>query len=299
MIQTLERKRPVKIVIVIIVLAAVGYFAFRMIEKVIDAAIDRQQKVWQAETDALVGKIVNLEEELRRQKEEIVSEEKLIETFGEGHPLIFPDKKVDCDMLIQRMEAFFNYLDQTDYIKAYRLENGTRGQFQEIQTRLTEKLPIIIWETRDLFTLLRNVAHFYRVLGKNRLNLIKDILTNEAESVEPAMAVFYAWCTHDNCKWRNNEPPTLNMLYEYAGFFLNTIAGRSYLSRRDSKIGLLIRYYSVLILHSACEKGINPYGIDIRPFIGALVNDFSSRKGLLYQRQYLSELEELKRKYQL
>lgn len=297
--KTIEKKRPLKIAIIIVILAAAGYFAFRIIEKVIDAAIDRQEKVWQVETDALAGKIARLEEELRLQREEIVSEEKLTEAFGKEPFLISPDKKIDCEALVRRMEAFCSYLDQKDYIKAYRLENGTAGLFQEIQNKLTEKSPTIVWETRDLITLLRNLAHFYRILGKNNLNLIKDILKNEAEIVEPAMGIFYAWCTHDNCKWGKNNPPSLKMLYEYSGFFLSTIAGRSYLSRRDSKVGSLISYYSLLTLHRANAEALNSYGVDIRPFIGSLINDVGNRKGFLYQRQYLSELEELKKKYQM
>jgi hypothetical protein len=281
---------------IILIIIAIGYFAFRIIEKVIDVAIDRQAKVWQVETDMLIGKIANLEEELRLQKEGVVSEEKLIEVFGKDATLIFPDKKIECDVLKQRIEAFFSYLDQKDYIKAYRLENGTSGLFQEIQNKLTEKPPTVIWETRDLFTLLRNLAHFYRVLGKNRLKLIKDILENEAEIIEPAMAIFYAWLTHDNCKLGKNNPPSLKILYEYSGFFLNTIAGRSYLIRRDSTVRTLVSYYSVMTLHRANEEALNPYGIDIRPFADSLSNDINSRKGLMYQRVYLSELEEFKKK---
>jgi hypothetical protein len=95
-----------------------------------------------------------------------------------------------------------------------------------------------------------------------------------------------------------NNPPTLKILYEYSGFFLNTIAGRAYLSRRDSKIELLISYYSVLTLHRANEASLNTHGIDIRPFIGSLINEVGTRKGFLYRKQYLAELEELKKKYQ-
>ena len=293
--KTIERKRAVKIAVITIILVAIGYFAFR----VIDTAIDRQRNVWQVETDALKEKIANLQEELRLQGG-IVSEEKLFEAFGEDAALILPGKKINCEVLERQIKAFYSHLDQKNYIKAYNLENGTSGLFQETEKDLTERPPTVIGETRDLFTLLRNLAHFYRVLGKKHLKLIQEVLKNEAEIIEPAMAIFYTWFTHDDdCKVEKVSPPSLKVLYEYSGFFLNTIGGRSYLFRRGSKVRTLINFYSVLILDRSNEQALNPYGIDIRQFIDFLTYDIGNKKGLIYQRQYMSELEVLRRKYQM
>jgi len=299
----IEVKKSTKIVIITIILVIIGYLVFRVIgswhKSAIDTAIDRQRKVWQVEADSLKEKIAILQEELRLQKEEIVSEEKLFEAFGEDAALIFPGKKINCDVLERQIKALYSYLDQKDYIKAYNLENGTSGLFQTTHKMLFERPPTTIGETRDLFTLLQNMAHFYRVLGKNRLKLIQEILKNEAEIIEPAMAIFYAWFTYDDdCKVEKTGPPSLKFLYEYSVFFLNTIGGRSYLFRRDSKIRTLISYYSVLILDRANEAALNTYGIDIRQFIDFLIYDVRNRKGLIYQRQYISALDELKKKYQ-
>jgi len=298
-----DRKVPVKIAVIIIIFLALGYVAFRLVgswhKRVIDTAVDQQKKVWQVEEGALKEKIANLQEELRLQGG-IVSEEKLFEAFGDDATLIFPGGTVNCDVLERQIKALYSYLDQKDYIKAYNLENGTFGLFQETEKYLSEKPPTVIGETRDLITLLRNLAHFYRVLGKKRLILIQEILKNEADIIEPAMAIFFTWLTHDDdCKVEKVSPPSLKILYEYSGFFLNTIGGHSYLFRRDSKVRTLISYYSVLLLDRANEKALNPYGIDIRPFINFSTYDIGSRKGLIYQRQYMSELEVLKRKYQL
>ena len=93
--------------------------------------------------------------------------------------------------------------------------------------------------------------------------------------------------------------PTLKTLYTYSGFFLNTLAGKSYLLRRNSKIRLLTTYYSVLILDRANDEQLNPVGIDIRPYIEFLLNDLQNQIGLIHQKQYLSELEKLADKYKL
>jgi hypothetical protein len=91
--------------------------------------------------------------------------------------------------------------------------------------------------------------------------------------------------------------PPLNVMYEYAGFFLNTLAGKSYLLRRDSKVRILTIYYSILILDKANDETLNRHGIDIRPYIDFLFYDVINQRGLVYRKQYLAELIGLKEKY--
>ena len=93
--------------------------------------------------------------------------------------------------------------------------------------------------------------------------------------------------------------PSLSVLYDYAGYFLNTLGGRSYLLRRDSKIRILSMYYCVLILDIANDKGLNSNGIDIRPHIALTFNDISNQIGFAHQKAYLNELGNLKRKYKM
>ncbi len=93
--------------------------------------------------------------------------------------------------------------------------------------------------------------------------------------------------------------PGLDVMYAYAGFFLNTLAGKSYLLRRDSKIRRLTTYYAVLIIDKANDENLNSSGIDIRPHIDFLINDIQSQIGLIHQKQYLIQLEQLGAKYKL
>jgi hypothetical protein len=89
----------------------------------------------------------------------------------------------------------------------------------------------------------------------------------------------------------------MKTMYEYAGFFLNTLGGRSYLQRRDSKIRMLVDYYSLMILDRANTEKLNSHGIDIRPYIDFLFYDISNQKGLMYRERYLSGLAALQSKY--
>ena len=143
------------------------------------------------------------------------------------------------------------------------------------------------------------MAHFFRVMGKKRVNLTRDVLQNEGEILESAMQTFYLWATDETADKQKTGQPTLKTMYTYSGFFLNTLAGKSYLLRRNSKIRLLTTYYSVLILDRANDEQLNPAGIDIRPHIEFLLNDLQNQIGLIHQKQYLSELEQLADKYNM
>jgi hypothetical protein len=159
--------------------------------------------------------------------------------------------------------------------------------------------PSITDETVSLYNLYRNMAHFFRILGKKRVNLVRDVLQNEGEILESAMQTFYSWTTYEAGDISLTGQPSLQTMYAYSGFFLNTLAGRSYLLRRDSKIRILTTYYSVLILDKANDEKFNSAGIDIRPHIEFLLNDFEGQIGLIYHKQYVSELQKLAEKYNM
>jgi hypothetical protein len=141
------------------------------------------------------------------------------------------------------------------------------------------------------------MAHFFRVLGKKRVNLTRDVLQNEGEILESAMQTLYLWATDETADREKTNQPTLKTLYTYSAFFLNTLAGKSYLLRRNSKIRLLTTYYSVLILDQANDQELNPAGIDIRPHIEHLRSDLQSQLGFINQKKYLTQLQQLADKY--
>jgi hypothetical protein len=143
------------------------------------------------------------------------------------------------------------------------------------------------------------VTHLYRILGKERILQIKELLANEAAVVEPAISVLYNWVTICNAgEGGPTDPAKLKSLYQYACFFLNSLGGRSYLLRRESKLRMLINYYSLLVLDKANDAQFNAYGLDIRPHLDYLFYDINNQKGLLYRQRYLTQLVALRSKYQ-
>ncbi len=297
-------KRWHKVLLVCLGLGIAGYvvqdkMATRY-EKKLNRALEQERDEFWDKIGILEKNVADLEEELSLHQETVVPEEKLAEVFGEGSPVPSPEQtELGCEELERQVKAVFAYLDNKQYVKAYNLEGGTYGLFQALATQLSEKPPIISGEMKDMVSLARNVAHFFRVLGNNRIELFKEVLRNESDIVEAMMTTFFSWfMACDRCEPSTLGCPSLKVLYQYSGFFLNTLAGKSYLSRRDSKVRVLMSYYSVLILDKANQEMLNRDGIDIRHFIYSLFYDVRNQKGLIHKRKYLEELAALREDYQ-
>lgn len=287
------------------VLGAIGYFCYSQFsgwyKGNIEKAKIQEKKVWQDKTETLVTKIADLEHQITQLKAQSIPKEKLAEVFGEN-PLEVPTgtRGDSLQETERQIAAFFAYLDNKEYVQAYKLNGGTYHQYELAIQKLSANLPVVTGETDSLYHLFLNIAHFYRVLGKKRVYLVRDILQNESEITESVMRAFYRWYTFDreapgDLKGR----PDLRVLYTYAGYFLQTLGGRSYLLRRDSKTRILTTYYCVRILDLANDKRLNSDGIDIRPHIEMSFNDITNQMGLIHQKEYLLQLEDLKHKYKI
>ena len=196
-----------------------------------------------------------------------------------------PDKQVN---------AFFFYLDKQDYITLYNLSNGTKQLFQILYEKLLANPPITLRETDKIDFLLQNAFYFHRNIRHDDISLIKDILRNEADIIEPMMRVFYLWTS--NSKLRHKDLSQAQ-LYEFSSFFLETLGGRSYLFRRHPKVRILLQYYCILIIDNANDNGLNMNGVDIRPHLRLTLDEVLNQKDLIYKQYYLDTLNDLIQKY--
>ena len=295
--------KAIKIGLVVAIIAIAAYFGYNLFsswhKESIEAAKRNERVAWEKRTKELMEKVTGLEEEMASIKGETIPEGKLKEVFGSESAAVKKEEPLSFEEIEQQIKAFFTYLDEQDYVRAYGFKDGTYGQFQVVLKQMSANLPSITDETASLYNLYRNMAHFFRILGKKRVNLVRDVLQNEGEILESAMQTFYRWATYEAGDISVSGQPSLQTMYAYAGFFLNTLAGRSYLLRRDSKIRILTTYYSVLILDKANDEKFNSAGIDIRPHIEFLLNDFEGQMGLIHHKQYISELQKLAEKYNM
>jgi hypothetical protein len=287
--------RAVKIFVAIVILGAITFFAFKHFntwqKESLEKAVTQKQQHWQDKTGRLEKEIKLLQQELKAVKSPTYPKGKAAVVFGKEPAKVFQkERKVSFEELEREIASFFRYLDNQAYIAAYGLKGGTYKEYQNALKSLSKNPPIITGEMDSLHRLLKNMAHFFRISGKKRIKLANDILKNESDIIEPVMRTFYLWFTFkDGSKQTIQDRPSLQVLYEYSGYFLNTLAGRSYLLRREPKVRTLTYYYCVLIIDHANDEKFNSYGLDIRPHIQKSYDEIRSQIGLVNQKYYLSE----------
>lgn len=208
------------------------------------------------------------------------------------------DAEDRCSEIEDRVQDFLSYLDKEAYVQDPETDTNIHERFENLMEKLSSQPPIPAGEGLDSLTMTKNVYHFYRVLDEDEIRLTKQILKNEAEYLEINLDTLYQWLMPaESCPASDEVRPSLDVLYQYAGFFLNTIGGRAYLFRRPTPVRLLISYYSLLIVHEADKRGENTHGIDIFPEISRLAREISVYPNFQLQNTYIQQLTELQNYY--
>ena len=65
---------------------------------------------------------------------------------------------------------------------------------------------VVVRETDSLLKVLQNTAHFFRVLGKNNTYLLRDILKNDGDIMEPSFELLHQVIGQgDICRSKGHE----------------------------------------------------------------------------------------------
>jgi len=240
-------------------------------------------------------------EELQVKKIPLVEDDKTSTHLPAEETAPGPIPENECQQIADKIIMFFEHLDQQNYIREHTvIKSSTLEHFKGIISKLFANPPVVARETDDLFAILNNMAHFFRIMGPRDILLIKDVLIHERELIEPTMALFYRWseleaeCTDTDL----DLPLPLPGLYEYSGYFINTLGGQAYLFRREVYLRHLLRYYSVLIIDRANKIDANRYGIDIRYTLDTLITEIQGNGDLADKQTYLENLANLQERYQ-
>lgn len=277
--------------LLLVILAGIGYYFY--------SKGDREPK------QALVTKeVAPVQQEPIIQESVIISEEK------EGKTVRLPiqteeeiatkrsPKEDYCVQIEKNVADFFRYLDQKQYVQELDLQADTYTHFKKIIKRMAARPPVPAGEGEDPKIIIQNVFHFFRVLKQKDLRLINQIIKKEKDTLEVSLEMFYRWFTlGDRCPDLEQARPSMQALYQYAGFLLNTTGGRAYLFRRSVEVRLLTSYYCLLIVHDADKTGSNNYGIDIYPYIEKLEKEISHYPDFQFQSDYIEQLKELEDYY--
>ena len=224
-----------------------------------------RQEVKEPEKDkpSKVGASIEPDIAVKEKKEVIETKEEPEFPPSEIVSIPLPLPKADpCIQTEKDVADFFKYLDTKKYVLNLNPGTDAYTRFKKIFIKLNSNPPIPAEEISNPYNLLRNITHLFQALGKEDLYLIKEIITKEQDTIEIDFKMFFKWLLLiDDCPDPEGLRPSLDVLCQYAGFFLNTIGGRSYLSRQTQDVRLLTSYYCLLILHEADKRGENNYGL--------------------------------------
>jgi len=200
---------------------------------------------------------------------------------------------------IDQLNAFYTHLDNQQYMQNFNIGEPSREHFSKLIQKLLDNPPVVTRETDDLFTLLKNTAHFFRILGKENILILKGILDREKESLEDMFgAYFELTATPSTLENEYHLDLSQDSLYDYAVFLINTMGGRLYLFRRDSSSRMAVTYYAIRLIDRAVSEGNSRHGMDIRPALLSLTEEMENGgKRLKYREQYLDVLYDLQEKY--
>jgi hypothetical protein len=269
-----------------------------VLEKLAGQAVEAERQAWIQRTRELEQLISRMEREKGPQV--LLPEERLSEVFGPDSPLVegLSPRGMKCRELEQSLRAFCRHLDQSQTL---RVNQGSRESwtfFSEVLNTVARRPPTISGERYRAPLIIENSFYFFRLLGKKNTDVLREVLTYEADLAEPLMGLLYHWfLTGRQCESASPSLPALTVMYRYAGFFLDTLGGHSYLCRRDSRIRLLTLYYAVLVVHEANLRGVNELGFDLRFFLPLVFKEIQSRTDLLYAEEYLQTLSDLQLHY--
>lgn len=283
------KSNKIKIALIVLILCVIGLLVLKTIYNHKKPSLPESWTVPQLKNPAT--------EEQQQKAGQTAAPEAQQETKA---PAVESTKKLTpCQKVAGEINDFYQHLEGQEYIKAYELHEPVGDHITKIVIKLLNNPPVVVSESENLFTVLKNTAHFYRVLGPKDLSFVKDILTYENDDLERIMAIFYKWSQLKNCQDTSvHLHLPLDKLYEHACFFLNTLGGQSYLFRRDSRLRILTKYYCVLIIDQAAKEKKNKYGIDLPQIIKSVIKDITETETLDNQEQYLTTLHRLESELQ-
>jgi hypothetical protein len=269
-----------------------------VVERISEEKVNAERHAWMERTRELEGIIIEMQK--GTEPKPLRPAERLRQVFGPSSPLAkgAAPRTMKCVELEQSLRAFCKYLDAGETFRSQKTYRDSWALFTDILATLEKRPPTISAEAYRPSVIIENSYYFFRLLRREKMNIVREVLQYEADLAEPLMGVLYHWLMSGRtCDKQQSSPANLDSMYRYAGFFLNTLGGHSYLYRRDSKISLLTNYYSILVVHEANSRGFNEVGLDLRFFLPLIFGEIQNRNDLLYAEDYLQTLTDLQLQY--
>jgi hypothetical protein len=188
-----------------------------------------------------------------------------------GAPPVWPDDLAEpgeCPEIEAQLARVCRELDTQQALGEAKVPGGTCGLIREVAEQLASRPPELDSELKSYGAILANVFHLFRVMGDERIDLLRRVMKENSSIDEPAAMALYRWlASRESCARSGETPITQDALYSYAGFLFETLGGQAYLRRRSPRQEALASLYALLILERSVERKKNPQGLDPRPEI--------------------------------
>jgi len=215
-----------------------------------------------------------------------------------GQPPVWPEdlsSPASCEEVELELARACAALDARAGVPGLREQGGTYALLEQVVVDLSATPPDLSSELRSYHAMLSNVFHLFRVLGRERIQVLRNALGQEEDLAEPLALALYRWSiSRGSCAKDGRSPIRPQTMYAYAGFLFNTMGGQAYLRRRAPKTEALACFYALQALHQAIDGGYNPQGFDPRseiPRCRALV----ASQPLVFSDRYVDALDRMTR----
>jgi hypothetical protein len=203
----------------------------------------------------------------------------------------------DCAAVEQDLARVCSALDRAGYSWQRGRSAGACPLIQQVAEQLVRRPPRLRSELRSYESMLSNVFHLFRTLGRPRLELMRDIARDEGQHAEPMAMAIYRWLvSREACARSGSTPITTAPLYDYSTFLFQTMGGQAYLRRRPPEIETLTAFYALLLLDRAMELDHNPHGVDPRAEI-LRTRKLIEAQPLVFGDRYLAVLDGMEQRW--
>jgi hypothetical protein len=196
-----------------------------------------------------------------------------------------------CQAVETDIEALCAFLDTRPSFREATLEGGACALLSAAGSALAGRPPVAAGELRDLEVFLANVFHFFRVLGEDRMHLMRAALREEEALAEPLAFHLFRWAaSRPRCGEGAERALDSRVLYDYGVFLLRSMGGQAYLRRRAPRVEGLATFYALVALDAAVRRGQDPEGIDLLRDIRRC-HRMLSEQDLVFRGRYLEVLD--------
>jgi len=213
-----------------------------------------------------------------------------------GSPPLWPadgNDPADCDEVERSLQQVCRAFEARPYLHRH---DDLCGLLRQIAEELAARPPALSSELRSHDAVVGNVFHLFRVLGRERLGALRQLLREEDRLAEPLAMATYRWLVSRERCTNGDTPVSSDVLYDYSSFLFNTMGGQAYMRRRSPEVEALACYYALQVIDEAVERGHNPWGVDPRPEI-ARCRQLVAGQPFVFRDRYSDSLMGMERRW--